>query len=173
MPKLLVFSDTHGSVTLLKTVFNWAKDQIHTTACLGDGLCDLHIAAKATGFYSDWKLVLGNNDYGIQAPEAAVFDICDNRIFMCHGHRYSLYGGYQRLLAAAKSSDANIALYGHSHVPFHKKIDGISVINPGSVGRPRSRIGSTFAIIECTEGEPIIVDFYGITDKGTIKKVKV
>jgi hypothetical protein len=175
--KILVFSDTHGSVKALKSVFTWANDYIPPkgticiTACLGDSLSDIRVAAEASGFYSDWKIILGNNDYGIQAPEAAVFELCGHRFFMCHGHRYNLYGGYHTLLATAKNSEADAALFGHSHVPFYKKTDGISLINPGSVGRPRSRIGSTFAVIECTEAEPINVEFYGIGDLGAIKKV--
>jgi len=176
--KLLVFSDTHGSVTALKAVLKWAnerippKDTICMTACLGDGLSDLQAAADATGFYSDWKIVLGNNDYGIQAPEALVFDLCDDRFFMCHGHRYGLYGGYNSLLAAAKNSNANAVLFGHSHAPFYKKMDGISLINPGSIGRSRSRIGETFAVIECVENESLDVKFYGIGAHGkSIKEI--
>jgi len=178
--KLLVFSDTHGCVSALKAVFNWAmsrippNDTICAAACLGDGLSDLRAAAHDTGFYSDWKLVLGNNDYGVQAPEAAVFDFADRRIFMCHGHRHGLYGGYHTLLAAAKNNDADIALFGHSHVPFLKKVEGITLVNPGSVGRPRSRVGSTFAVIECIEDKPINVEFYGVSARSeTIRKVKI
>jgi len=177
--KILVFSDSHGSTAALKAVFTWANKHIpphgtiYATACCGDGLYDLNIAAKETGFYSDWKIVLGNNDYGVQAPETAVFDFADHRFFMAHGHRYGLYSGFHNFLAVAKNADADVALFGHSHVPFLKKIDGILLINPGSVGRPRSRIGSTFAVIECNEDEPIKVDFFGIGDKGTIRKVKI
>jgi hypothetical protein len=178
--KLLLFSDSHGSISALKHVFNWAKeklppnDTLCSAVCLGDGLSDISKAADATGFYSDWKLVNGNNDYGISMPETAVFDFADHRFFMCHGHRHGLYNGYQTLLASAKSANADVVLFGHSHVPFYKIVDGISIINPGSVGRSRSRIGETFAIIECSESEPLKVEFFGISaHTGIIKKVKV
>jgi putative phosphoesterase len=177
--KLLVFSDTHGSISALKAVMNWAKDHIppNDTICcaafLGDGLSDLRKAANETGLYCDWKLVGGNNDYGTSAPEAAVFDFCDSRFFMCHGHRHSLYGGYHSLVAAARNSQANAALFGHTHVPFHKNIDGVELINPGSVGRPRSRIGASFAVIECAPNEPLTVEFLGIENHGQIKKLKI
>jgi putative phosphoesterase len=177
--KLLVFSDSHGSVTILKSVFNWAKDHIppngtiSAAACLGDGVSDLRTAADTTGFYSDWKLVRGNNDYGISLPEAAVFSFCEHRFFMCHGHRHNLHGGYHSLLAAAKNNDADVVLFGHTHVPFQKKIGGILLVNPGSVSRPRNWIGSTFAVIECIEGKPLQVEFWGISERGTIKKVKL
>ena len=177
--KLLVFSDSHGERTVLKAVFNWAKEllppngKICAAACCGDSLSDISKCAEASGFYSDWKLVCGNNDYGVHAPEAAVFDFADHKFFLCHGHRHGSYHGYHTLLAAANNNEADIALFGHSHVPFYKVIDGVTLINPGSIGRPRSRIGATFAVIECPEGQPVIVEFFGIGNEYKIKKVKI
>jgi len=177
--KILVFSDTHGGVSALKTVFNWAKEHtppagtLCSAAFLGDGLSDLQQAADATGFFCDWKIVSGNNDYGYSVPEAAAFDLAEHRFFMCHGHHHSLYGGYNTLVAAAHSVRANVALFGHSHVPFHKNIEGILLINPGSVARPRNRIGATFAVIECIEGEPPKPEFWGIGERGKIRKVGI
>jgi putative phosphoesterase len=177
--KLLVFSDTHGSITSLNAVMNWAKDRLppNDTICcaafLGDGLSDLSRVVESSGFYCDWKVVCGNNDYRTSAPEAAVFDFVDYRFFMCHGHRHSLYGGYHSLIAAARVSQANVVLYGHTHVPSCKNIDDILLINPGSVGRPRSRAGASFAIIECAPNGQLTTDFFGIGDKGQIKKLKI
>ncbi|MCL2759658.1 MAG: metallophosphoesterase [Treponema sp.] len=177
--KLLVLSDTHGNVSALKTVLNWAKNRlppdgtIYAAAFLGDGLSDLRPATDVTGFFCDWKLVSGNNDYGIQMPESFTFDFAGHSFFICHGHRYSMYGGYHALVTAARSSGADIALSGHSHVPYYKTVNGIKLINPGSVGRPRSRLGATFAVIECLENEKIIVEFYKINDNGTVRKAKI
>ena len=177
--KLLVFSDSHGSVNALKTVFNLAKerlppdDTICAAACCGDGLSDLQKAARETGFYSDWKLVCGNNDYGYQTPDVIIFDFADRCFFMCHGHRFGIYGDHQALLTAAKTSEADVALFGHTHVPFYQNIDGILLVNPGSVSRPRSRIGATFSVIECIEDEPPIVRFYGIGINEVIREVEI
>jgi len=177
--KLLVFSDTHGGISALKAVMNWAKDRVppnDTISCaafLGDGISDLGRAAEETGFYCDWKVVSGNNDYRTSAPEAAVFDFCDYRFFICHGHRHSLYGGYHSLIAAARNSQANVVLYGHTHVPSRKEIDGILLINPGSIGRPRSRAGASFAVIECAHNGSLTTEFFGIGDKGQIKKLRI
>jgi putative phosphoesterase len=177
--KLLVFSDTHGSISSLNTVLNWAKDRLppNDTICcaafLGDGIYDLGRSAEVTGFYCDWNLVCGNNDYLSTVPEAVVLDFCDYRFFMCHGHRHSLYGGFHSLIAAAKQSQANVVLYGHTHVPSYKNIDGLLFINPGSVGRPRSKAGASFAVIECMPNEQLTVEFWGIGDKGKVKKLKI
>lgn len=39
---------------------------------------------------------------------------------------------FQRL---AGNTDCDIIITGHSHTPYHKKIDGVHFINPGSTGR--------------------------------------
>jgi putative phosphoesterase len=177
--KLLVFSDTHGSSAALIKVMEWAKDQlppegaICAAAFLGDGISDLRKAADAAGFYCDWKLINGNNDYNYSYPEAATFDFGDYRFFMSHGHRHGLYGGYQSLIAAARNTDSQVALFGHTHVPFYKVIDGIILINPGSVGRPRSRTGATFAVVECVPGEQLKVEFMGIGERSGIRKLTI
>lgn len=36
----------------------------------------------------------------------------------------------------ASKDNADIIIFGHSHIPFKKKVDGTWFINPGSVGRP-------------------------------------
>jgi len=38
---------------------------------------------------------------------------------------------------ALEGIDADIVCVGHTHLPFEIKLDGIRVINPGSVGQPR------------------------------------
>ncbi len=45
--------------------------------------------------------------------------------------------------------DADIVCVGHSHMPFHLDLDGIQVLNPGSVGQPRDGDWrASYAIIE-------------------------
>ncbi|MCL2214962.1 MAG: YfcE family phosphodiesterase [Treponema sp.] len=177
--KLLVLSDSHGSVSALKNVFSWANNfippdgTICTCAFLGDGLSDLQKAAEAAGFYCDWKLVRGNNDYDYQMPETAVFDFSGHRFLLCHGHKYSLYGGHYLLTAAAKSNHADAVLFGHVHVPYNRIVEGILLVCPGSVARPRSKAGATFAVIDCIEGEPLVTEFYGINEKGSIKIINI
>jgi hypothetical protein len=177
--KLLVISDTHGSVISLKSVFSWAKERtppngsICAAVFLGDGLGDLRSAAAETGFSCNWAKVKGNNDYDFQEADIALFDFINYRFLICHGHRYNLYSGYHPLVSAAQYNGANVVLFGHSHVPYHKTLDGIILINPGSVGFPRSNKGRTFAVIECTEGQQLKAEFYRIDDMGKIQKIKV
>ena len=177
--KLLILSDSHGNVSNLTAVLNWAKDRlppndtIAATAFCGDGLSDLHRAADATGFCGDWKLVGGNNDYDYNIPETAIFDFCDHRFFMCHGYRHNIYSGYYGLIAAAKKNNANVVLFGHTHIPCFEYENGILLINPGSISRARSRLGDSFAVLECIEGQPFNIEFWGIGDKREISLLQI
>ena len=177
--KLLVISDTHGGRRALRAVFNWAKervppgDSICAAVFLGDGYDDIQEEAAVTGLSCNWVIVKGNNDYGIREAESAVFDFVNYRFFACHGHRYNISSGYHTIVSTARLNGATVALSGHSHVPHFKTNNGILLINPGSVGQPRSRIGATFAVIECAEGQKLKAEFWGISDKGEIKAVKV
>ena len=177
--KLLVISDTHGNIPALKAVLKWAQARvppngtIGTAVFLGDGATDLRPAITATGFSCDWKLVKGNNDWSFSIPETAVFDFCSHRFFICHGHRYSLYNGYQALADTARNAEADAVLFGHLHVPVFKREKDLLLVNPGSVGSPRSRIGSSFAVIECIEKQPLKVEFWGIGTQGEIRELKI
>ena len=103
-------------------------------------------------------------------PDSAVFDFGDYRFFMCHGHRHSVQSGYNPLVAAAQNNEAHVVLFGHAHTPINKTENGILILNPGSVSRPRSKIGATFAVIECKE--KLEVEFFGIGTQGNIGKLK-
>jgi putative phosphoesterase len=41
----------------------------------------------------------------------------------------------ERFRELTKNTDADIVVTGHSHTPYHKIIDGVHFINPGSAGR--------------------------------------
>ena len=41
-------------------------------------------------------------------------------------------------VAELERLDADVLLVGHSHVPFIRRIGGKVIVNPGSVGQPRS-----------------------------------
>ena len=172
--KILVLSDTHGGITSLTTVLSWANerlppnDTIVAAAFLGDGISDLSYATDATGFSCNWKIVRGNNDYEHSVPGTEVFDFCGYRFFMTHGHRYNLYSSYHGLIYAARENNADIVLFGHTHVPYCKNADGLLLVNPGSVSSARSRIGESFAVLECIEGKPLNAEFWGIDRRGKI-----
>jgi len=174
--RLLVISDTHGHVRGMEAILNWAQDSsqsggINAAVFLGDGVPDVRRGADASGFSCDWRIIRGNSDLEASLPLSDIFEFGGHRFFLCHGHRYDLYNGFQTLTVVARSSGADAALFGHTHIPYCERDGNVLLVNPGSVGRPRSRIGATFAVIECEPEKPLRVEFWGIDDAGNIRKL--
>jgi putative phosphoesterase len=69
------------------------------------------------------------------------------RVLLCHGSPRSTTeylfenrsDGFLRQFAAGGTDDAHadVIVFGHTHVPFHRVVDGVHFINSGSVGRPK------------------------------------
>lgn len=48
-------------------------------------------------------------------------------------------------------ADADLVLVGHTHIPFDHRIDGVRVVNPGSLSNPfPPDLRAAYAILECT-----------------------
>ncbi|MCL2191277.1 MAG: metallophosphoesterase [Treponema sp.] len=171
---LLVMSDIHGSVANLRAALTWAGSFAPDAAVfLGDGISELERTRATMGFPYPWHMVRGNNDFDPLQPEAAVFEFGGHRFFICHGHHYSIYSGKDVLVAAARNNQAGAALFGHTHIPFVDDADGVLLVNPGSIGNPRSRVGPSFAVIECRPGSPPKPEFWGIGFDGRVSAIFV
>ena len=142
--KIAVISDTHyiAGVTRFPVDF-WQHfegvDGIFHCGDIGDKelYADLTALAPVTA-------VLGNNDgpvFGGTLPERQMVTIEGVRIGMFHGHRWRAPFGFAR-------EDIDLLLCGHTHVPRDEMIDGIRVINPGSVTRPRGGSQPSMGILE-------------------------
>ena len=166
--KILVLSDSHGNVPALVAVLRWAADELtgsDMAVFLGDGLRELSFAQQQTALSCEWKKVRGNNDLAPTAPETDVFDFRGHRFYLCHGHRYALYNGFDKLAASALKTGADAALFGHIHVPWLENANGLLLVCPGCIGRARSNAGETFAVIDCIPEKPLAIHFWGI-DRG-------
>jgi len=138
---------------------------------LGDGTDDLAPASTRAGFTLSWNIVRGNGDINFSIPGAMVLEFpADGRavrkLFLTHGHSYRLEEGFTSLAATARTNGAEAALFGHTHVPHCEMLNGIFLLNPGSVGRPRSKVGPTFAVLECPPSGPLGVRFFGLVEWG-------
>ena len=71
------------------------------------------------------------------APLDQLVELGGVRIFAVHGHVEGVSGGIGALVQKAKRFGAQVALFGHTHVAFTGYQDGITLLNPGSIARPR------------------------------------
>ena len=134
--KILVVSDTHIKDDNLKLVLS--------EECPLDMLIHLGDAEGSEHFIPDWvnpecrmEMVLGNNDFFSRLDREREIDIAGHKAFITHGHYYGVSMGPEGLVDEAKSRGCDIAMYGHTHRPFLDVIDGVTVLNPGSLSYPR------------------------------------
>ncbi len=133
--RILVFSDSHGSRQFMKKCAEVMKPgaMVH----LGDFYDDGEVLAELFP-HIPMHQVAGNCDANrcpIHARQWLCYDLGGVKAYMTHGHRERVKSGTDGLLAEARSNDAKIALYGHTHIPdCRQEPDGLWVLNPGSAG---------------------------------------
>lgn len=75
-----------------------------------------------------------------------------HRIFVTHGHTHGVNWGLSDLKAAAKENACDVICYGHLHVPEILQEDGLLIINPGSLAKPRqSSPKPTYCVLHIDE----------------------
>jgi putative phosphoesterase len=80
--------------------------------------------------------------YLLYLPFEVSLDVAGKSLFMVHGSPESIEEHIYhdtpvaRLKELAEDVQADLIVVGHSHEQFHRKLNGVSFLNPGSVGRP-------------------------------------
>lgn len=150
--KLLIFSDSHCRTELMNKIAEKYKSVINGIIHLGDCTEDVSELFNICGGIPVYQ-VRGNNDFDNGFPLERTIDICGRKIFMTHGHRQRVYHNTTSLYYTAAQNGADIALFGHTHVPYLQNEGGIIVMNPGSISLPRDNVGKTFAFITFEGGK--------------------
>ena len=154
MKTFVILSDTHRNTAPLQkiaTVLSECDYIIH----LGDMASDARELARE---YPEKTYVLaGNNDFWGGESEI-VLDAEERRIFACHGHRYGVKSGTERLVAAAKEHMCDIALFGHTHEAFVGEEDGVLLVNPGCMTRYSPRWSYCYLVISGKKAVATIVN---------------
>lgn len=129
--KFLVISDTHGHIiNAVELIESEKPDYVIHLGDMVDDCEDLERIFPRQKFI----FVKGNNDFWTRDgrfPEERVFSICDKKFFVCHGHKFHVKGGLYALTARARSENADIVLYGHTHAKY-LDIGDMIIMNPGS-----------------------------------------
>ena len=98
-------------------------------------------------------MVAGNCDFYSVLPEEEEVLVGEYKILMTHGHGYYVSRGTERLKEEATKRGAQIAMYGHTHVPDIDLDGDVKVINPGSLSFPRQEgRKSTYVIMQIEQG---------------------
>ena len=132
--KILVVSDTHGRNTNLMEIIKKVSP-IDMLIHLGDYCGTAKAIENMAG--CPVHMVAGNNDFCSDYPKEKIVTVGRHRIFMTHGHKYRVAYGIDNLVYKAMENNADIVMFGHTHVPMVRYEDGITIVNPGSATSPR------------------------------------
>lgn len=153
--RILVMSDTHGEVKSIDQV----RQHVGTVDAIfhcGDSELDSSHASLDSAF-----VVRGNCDWDSSFPEEVVTEINGVKIFMAHGHLLQVKSTMLPISYRAQEYNANLVLFGHSHLLGAEQIDGTVFVNPGSLELPRGRVEKSYAIIEKSPVEWTVTFYSG------------
>lgn len=123
LKKIVIVSDSHHQNDLLKQVVQKEKADLYLHA--GDS------EATEEEIYP-FLSVRGNCDF-TPFPLERVITIEEVTLLLVHGHRLT----QNELIRKAKDVHASLVICGHSHCYMDVILDGIHIINPGSIAKPR------------------------------------
>ena len=148
--KALVFSDSHGRLENLLRAVDRHPD-FQAIFHLGDIGNDEPYLRSITPY--PVYIVRGNCDYAMNLKENLTVEFGGKRIAMCHGHRYLNYGGgTDSLRYFGLQQQADMVMFGHTHVPLLEDTGDIILLNPGSISKPRqSNKVPTYTVMEIGE----------------------
>ncbi len=141
--KIILVSDNHGTTDGLDYVIETHRDADYFIHC-GD-------AELPTWMVDRFSVVQGNNDNYNQFPSNLVMPLGTHKAYICHGHRDMFFGNFDMLADKAKQNGCDLCFFGHTHIPFNQLIDGVRVINPGSIWHNRDGSEPSYAIVTLDE----------------------
>lgn len=154
MKTIVILSDTHRNLAPLEKIGR-VLSECDYIIHLGDMVSDARDLLR--DYPQKTYIIAGNNDFWGGESEV-VLDVEGRRIFACHGHRYGVKGGTERLVAAAKERLCDIALYGHTHIPEVREEGGVLLINPGCMTRYSAKTTYCYLVIHQKKAIATIVD---------------
>ena len=130
--RIIVTSDTHRNSRDFFNIIDRHENNADLFINLGDSEHELSLL-EMTRPNLNIKSVCGNCDWGSTAPIEQFINFDSKKIFFTHGHTYYVKHGYQKLQERAELEKVDICLFGHTHIPYIEKINGIHYMNPGAV----------------------------------------
>jgi uncharacterized protein len=127
--KILVVSDTHGNYLAPLKCMNFAG--IDMIIHLGDDIGD----AKELEQLLEISIVKvpGNCDLGALEPRQITLELGGRIFYITHGDICRVKAGLELLVQRARQKKADVVLFGHTHSPMVSEVEGILLVNPGTL----------------------------------------
>lgn len=139
-----ILSDSHGHgrrADIILEKLGHIGEKATELIFLGDGTRELlgrlpeGLRVYAVKGNCDGYLDIYDND-GNAVPDERLEIIAGKRVIMMHGHEYSVKGGTAWAVARAVKLNADLLLFGHTHIPLYTTLPAGSVIEGTALERP-------------------------------------
>ena len=148
--RIAVVSDTHTFIDKAVDAIRNLKD-IDLIIHLGDYVSDARKLKEQLNM--EVICVRGNGDnLETDVDEDKTIEIENKKIFLTHGHNYGVYNTLNDIFYKGKQLNADVVLYGHTHIALVVEHEDILILNPGSPEEPRSGTKGSIGLIEVKNG---------------------
>lgn len=148
--RLVIISDSHGNYDGFKKIVLKHINEAEAFLFLGDGMTE-YTEIKTEFSHVTFHAVKGNNDIGWNEPLQRIVRYDNINILMLHGHTTPMFYFNEKVAELAKENNAQIVLSGHTHVPKTDYLDGVHILNPGSIKYPRNGSKRSYGVIDITD----------------------
>ncbi|WP_216831824.1 metallophosphoesterase family protein [Alkalihalobacterium elongatum] len=146
---IVVVSDTHMPKKAKELPPRLLKDLKSADLIIHAGDWQTISVFKELSKYARVVGVFGNvdgPDIKSHFKEKLIIPICDFKIGVVHGHGQK-WTTEKRALAAFKEDHVDCIIFGHSHIPLIKKVEGMLLFNPGSATDKRKQTHFSYGIL--------------------------
>lgn len=158
--KFLVISDTHGDIEKAAEIYRSLPE---TDAVIHLG--DLEEDARGLSHLlaADVISVKGNMDNGYKKEDAfKTIDTECGKLLLTHGHMQNVKSSLTSLMYLAEEQNCIAALFGHTHIPVCEHVNGLYLINPGSLTYPAAAAMPSYALVTtAADGIAAEIRYYG------------
>ncbi len=153
--KIIVVSDTHMPRMSKKLPERLLSELSNADAIIHAGDWTKISVYESLAAYAPTYGVAGNNDgeeiirrFGMRK----LLEFEGVAIGVVHGHGGKRLATESHAVEAFKKVKLDALVYGHSHVPVHRRLDGMLVFNPGSPTDKRRQPLYSFGIFDIARG---------------------
>ena len=151
--RVLVLADTHLRPGRSRTLPPQIEDELQRCdVVLHAGDVVTHHLLDHLGAHAPVHAVLGNNDDELRGvlPEQLALDLAGVRVVLVH-ETGAGKGRGARL--RRRFPDADVVVFGHSHIPLAEEQEGLLLFNPGSAIDRRRQPQRTYGVLELDDGQ--------------------
>lgn len=147
---IMVISDTHGNIDRAVDMYQRYDpfSRFELIIHCGDHQRDAFEMQKKTS--CPVVSVRGNCD-GCYGREYEVVETPAGRVLVTHGHAEGVKQDLMRLWLLASEENCVCVCFGHTHIAGKENVNGILMVNPGSLTSPRGGTGPSCAILAAKE----------------------